>query len=72
MVWQYALENDLTIVSKDSDFSELSEFLGYPPKVVWIRRQNCSAREIEQILRNNVAMIERLTRDFESAVLMLF
>ena len=55
VVWQYAKEHDLTIVSKDSDFRQLSFTLGHPPKVVWIRRDNCSTSEIESILRHRLA-----------------
>jgi predicted nuclease of predicted toxin-antitoxin system len=29
-------------VSKDADFHERSFVLGPPPKVIWIRRRNCS------------------------------
>lgn len=41
-VWQYAKDNDFTIVTKDSDFSELSLLRGFPPKVIWIRIGNCT------------------------------
>ena len=49
-VWEYARERALTIVSKDSDFRQLSFALGHPPKVVWIRRGNCSTSEIDLLL----------------------
>ena len=50
VVWTYARDNGLAIVSKDSDFHQLSFLHGHPPKVVWIRRGNCSTDEIESIL----------------------
>lgn len=50
-VWQYAREHGFAIVTKDSDFRQLSFLYGHPPKVVWIRRGNCSSGEIEFILR---------------------
>ena len=50
-VWHYAIQNGLTIVSKDSDFRQRSFLDGQPPKVVWIRRGNCSTSEAETILR---------------------
>lgn len=46
-VWQYAAAEGFAIVSKDSDFHQLSFLRGHPPKVVWIRRGNCSTDEIE-------------------------
>ncbi|MCE2488132.1 MAG: DUF5615 family PIN-like protein [Desulfurellaceae bacterium] len=39
------------IVSKDADFRHLGFTYGPPPKIVWIRRGNCSTREIELLLR---------------------
>ena len=50
-VWNYARDFGLVLVSKDSDFHQRSFLFGHPPKVVWIRRGNCSTSEIEAILR---------------------
>jgi len=63
IIWEYAKQHGYTLVSKDSDFHERSLLYGHPPKVVWIRRGNCSARHIELILRNKAAEIERLNND---------
>ena len=52
-VWDYARENGFVIVSKDSDFHQRSFLYGHPPKVVWIRRGNCSTATIESILREH-------------------
>ena len=45
----YARQEAFTIVTKDSDFSDLCILLGFPPKVIWIRRGNCSTSEIESL-----------------------
>lgn len=50
-IWQYASEHDYIIVTKDVDFSERSSIVGFPPKIIWVRRGNCSTNEIENILR---------------------
>ena len=42
------------IVSKDGEFHQRSFLLGHPPKVVWIRRGNCSTRDIETFLRDRL------------------
>ena len=70
-VWQYAREHDFTLVSKDSDFHELSLLYGSPPKVVWIRRGNCSTRQIEFILRNKEENIRALIDSPESTFLVI-
>jgi predicted nuclease of predicted toxin-antitoxin system len=41
-------------VSKDGEFHQRSFLLGHPPKVVWIRRGNCSTRDIETLLRDRL------------------
>jgi len=62
-VWTYARGNHLIIVTKDTDFHERSIILGAPPKVVWIRRGNCSTISIEQILRRHNDDIQQLASD---------
>lgn len=52
MVWAYANDQELMIVSKDFDFRKLSFTFGHPPKVIWIRCGNCSTSEIESIPRD--------------------
>jgi len=43
----YARREGFVIVTKDSDFSDLCVLLGFPPKVIWIRRGNCTTDAIE-------------------------
>ncbi|MCH7800827.1 MAG: DUF5615 family PIN-like protein [Chloroflexi bacterium] len=50
-MWGCAAQHGFTIVSKDSDFRQLSFNYGHPPKVIWIRLGNCSTAEIEEVLR---------------------
>jgi predicted nuclease of predicted toxin-antitoxin system len=71
VIWEYAKCYGYVLVSKDSDFHERSLLYGHPPKVVWIRRGNCSVRHIEMILRNKAADIERLKIDDELTYLIL-
>ena len=39
-IWEYAKRNDFTIVTRDSDFLELSLLHGIPPQIVWIKTGN--------------------------------
>lgn len=70
-VWAYARAHQLTVVSKDSDFHQRALLFGPPPRVVWIRRGNCSTREVERILRDHRADLEGLADDPATAVLVL-
>jgi predicted nuclease of predicted toxin-antitoxin system len=71
-VWTYARDNNFTIVTKDSDYNELLTFRGFPPKVIWIRRGNCSTTDIESILRTHAANIQTLTNDSTLGILTLY
>jgi predicted nuclease of predicted toxin-antitoxin system len=71
VIWEYAKTQGYILVSKDSDFHERSLLYGHPPKVIWIRRGNCSVRHIELILRNKAKEIERLKHDDELTYLIL-
>jgi predicted nuclease of predicted toxin-antitoxin system len=70
-VWAYAVEHSLTIVSKDADFHQLSFLKGAPPKAVWIRRGNCSTRDIEEILRGHYADIVAFEEAADAAFLII-
>jgi predicted nuclease of predicted toxin-antitoxin system len=56
-VWRYASAQALTIVTKDSDFNQMSFLHGPPPKVVWLRTGNCSTREILALIRRDASEI---------------
>ena len=68
----YARQNEYSIVTKDADFSELCVLKGFPPNIVWIRRGNCSAMALEQLLRQHFHDIEALENDAVNGVLTLF
>ncbi len=70
-VWNYAPANNFIIVSKDSDFHERSVFSGPPPKVVWIKRGNCSTEAIEQLIRVHADDLTNLVTDDAARFLIL-
>ncbi len=71
-VWEHAKQNGFVIVTKDADFADLSVLRGFPPKVVWIRRGNCSTSEIEEILHDHNSEIDNLATDLSTGILTLF
>jgi predicted nuclease of predicted toxin-antitoxin system len=58
-LWQYAKQNDFTIVTKDKDFYHLANSVGQPPKVVWLTIGNCTNRELIVLVE---ASIEAITQ----------
>ncbi|HMD86592.1 MAG TPA: DUF5615 family PIN-like protein [Terriglobia bacterium] len=63
VVWEFARDHDLIIVSKDSDFHQRSFVFGFPPKVIWIRRGNCPTTDIEKVFRGRPSSILEFCED---------
>ncbi|KAM3095617.1 DUF5615 family PIN-like protein [Phormidesmis sp. 146-12] len=80
ILWTYAQQHDFIIVTRDADFNEISLIRGFPPKVVWIRRGNCSTREIDTMLRSlrvtregsHFDIIQSLNENANAGILTLF
>ena len=70
-LWRYAGEHGFTIVSKDSDFHQMSFLRGFPPKVVWVRKGNCSVREIESLLMSSTDVLRDFMASEEASVLLI-
>ncbi|HEX2190076.1 MAG TPA: DUF5615 family PIN-like protein [Longimicrobiaceae bacterium] len=70
-VWEHARAHGLAVVSRDADFHDRAVLHGPPPKLVWIRRGNCSTGDVEAILRRHLPDLERFAADPAAAVLAL-
>jgi predicted nuclease of predicted toxin-antitoxin system len=57
LIWQYAKDNGLTIVTQDADFELLAQLRGFPPKVIWLRCGNTSTANICQLLISHYQLI---------------
>jgi predicted nuclease of predicted toxin-antitoxin system len=57
-IWEYSRINDLTIVSKDSDFSNRIISKTPPPKVIHIRCGNIRIQELHRVLTSMWPQIE--------------
>lgn len=71
IVWDYAKNNDLVIVSKDADMHDLSLVFGNPPKVIWLRLGNCSTSQVENLLRREFSAINLFCEDDSLSLLAL-
>lgn len=49
-IWEYAKQNNYTIVTFDADFYELANIKGHPPKIIWLRMGNTSTKSIAKIM----------------------
>jgi predicted nuclease of predicted toxin-antitoxin system len=57
-IWDFAKENNFSIVTQDSDFNDLNILNGYPPKIIWIRTGNIKTMILLNILLEYYADIE--------------
>ena len=62
-IWQYAKEKDLTIITKDADFSNRIITAEPPPKVIHLKIRNMKLAEFRQFMLTNWEEIERMNAD---------
>ncbi len=70
-VWEFAKNHDFIILSKDSDFINLNVLKGFPPKVVWIQRGNCSTGQIFNLIKDNFIKIKSFSDNPKVGILVL-
>ncbi|MFH6946209.1 MULTISPECIES: DUF5615 family PIN-like protein [unclassified Flavobacterium] len=57
-IWNFAKQNDFTILTLDDDFEKLSLLKGAPPKVIILKTFNKNTKEIiKSFILNNELMI---------------
>jgi predicted nuclease of predicted toxin-antitoxin system len=56
-IWNYAKANDLTILTKDSDFYSLMMTSDPPPKVIHFRLGNMRLRDFRRFIASNWDLI---------------
>ena len=72
-IWNYALKHGYTIITKDSDFVDLLELKGFPPKIVLLKTGNNSSKalmdllirikpEIEDLEKSNYGLLEVINK----------
>jgi predicted nuclease of predicted toxin-antitoxin system len=70
-IWSFARDSGYVLVSKDSDFRDLSAARGAPPKVVWLNVGNAGTTTIRDLLVANAVAIAAFVEDDEEAILVL-
>ena len=70
-VWEYARDKGLVIVTKDTDFNQMSFLYGAPPKVVWLRAGNCSTDVALALIRERMEVIVSFVADQAESLLIL-
>lgn len=68
-IWDYAKKNNLTIITKDADFTNRILVSDPPPKVVHIRVGNLRLQELHQFLSKNWSDVLTLNRENKLVVI---
>lgn len=71
VIWRYARDHGLSIVTKDSDFHQMSFVYGHPPKVIWLRCASVTTGEIASLLRASTSEIKAFHADEDAALLVI-
>jgi predicted nuclease of predicted toxin-antitoxin system len=56
-IFQFARENDLAVVTFDSDFVDLNAMHGTPPKIIYLNTGNLTTKNITELLMDNILRI---------------
>ncbi len=71
-IWKFAKENELVIISNDSDFLNLLNQKGFPPKIVLLKTGNQSNHYIGSLLIKHSSDILDLVNDEGCGFLEIF
>lgn len=71
-IWRHAKDYGFTIVTKDSDFYEISLIRGFPPKVIWLKCGNISNQHLLAMLQRHEDKMIAFSRDRATACLELY
>lgn len=68
-IWIYAKNNNYSVITFDSDFIDLSNLKGFPPKIIWLRFGNSSNLKIANKLISKSVQIMEFVMNSELAFL---
>jgi predicted nuclease of predicted toxin-antitoxin system len=72
LIFNFALKNNFTIISNDSDFEKIIEINGYPPKAIILKMGNQNKTQIEKIIIENVTKITDFINNPELGILEIY
>jgi len=58
-IFEFAKKNQLSIVTFDSDFVDLSVVRGSPPKIIWLKTGNLTTKSVVVLLNKNIELIRQ-------------
>ena len=71
-IFEYARDNDFTLVTFDEDFVDIQSLKNYPPKVLWLRMGNSSTLNVLHRLSESKQSIIDFADNVELGVLEIY
>lgn len=71
-IWNYAKANSLIILTYDADFSDILNYKGFPPKIIWLRRGNMSKNQVEALIKDSMIKINIFEKSKELGILEIY
>jgi len=71
-IWEYARQNNFTILTHDDDFEKLLLLKGAPPKIIILKTFNKNTKEIAEILILKKDIIESFIFNNELMILEIY
>lgn len=62
-IWNFAKENQYSIVTFDSDFYDLVTLYEHPPKIIWLRIGNTTTQNLAKVLKSHFDSIKSFLSD---------
>jgi predicted nuclease of predicted toxin-antitoxin system len=69
VIWEYAGAHGFVIVTADSDFFQIAEKRGAPPKLVRLDNCNYKTARVEELLRRNAVRIAELEQSSRAVLI---
>ena len=70
-IWDFAESEGYVILSKDSDFHQMSLVRGFPPKVIFLKIGNCSTDLILSLIRKHERDFQEFNNDGNLSLLIV-
>ena len=62
-IWEFAKEQNYTIVTFDADFYDFVTLYGHPSKVIWLRLGNTTNQNLSTAIENYAELIKAFVED---------
>ncbi|MCW3126258.1 MAG: hypothetical protein JWO03_1916 [Bacteroidetes bacterium] len=62
-IWEYARDNQFTLVTFDEDFNNIQLIKGFPPKIIWFKTGNLDKTQFSDFFISNKDFIKTFVTD---------